>query len=314
MKEIRRTSFEEMIGAPIFVRSFASVMKFSRSYEAGLARLKLDRWREHARVPGAFVNGQFIAWYRVGSWYIARRYKTRAIGQLRDRAQARPLFGVPSDSFVVPSTLVVPLVGPSKPSYSNNRCERVFPPSAAAPHELRVDDELVELRICRAEFSGRVQLYAEANFGASRYTEDGHPRRAVYLADHRQAPISCSSKVLVATTLMALPRFIREAGYAPHYSARRSDLLRVGYFDVLPGHESLCASMKWPSAAEHVLLAFEATPRPRVVRRELIQDVLGEVDESLKEGGLMTWVGSHALASRHLDASPEHAGHALTLH
>lgn len=314
MKEIRRTLFEEMIGAPIFVRSFASVMKFSRSYETGLARLRLDGWGEHARVPGAFVNGQFIAWHKHGSWYIARRYKTTTIDRQSDKAELRTLLGNPSAMFIMPTTVVIPVVGPSTPTYENNRCERVFPPNAAAPHELRIHDELVELRICRAEFSGRVQLYAEANFGASRYTEDGHPRRAVYLADHRQAPISCSSKVLVATTLMALPRFIRKAGYAPHYSARRGDLLRVGGFDVLLGHESLCASMKWPSAAEDVLLAFEATPRPRVVRQELVHDVLAEVDESLKEGGLMTWVGSHALASRHLDACPGHAGHALTLH
>lgn len=277
-------------GAPIFVRSFSSVLTFARDYDSGLVRLRLAGWHQHQHVSNGFVSTEkdAICWFANGAWNLALRHRTARFDPMLDRGIASPIFGQPRSAFVVPTTIVVPLVTTSMPTGENSYCLRIYPPASSPSFERHVLDELVEFRICTSELDGDLQTYIEANFGGARYTAAGNPRRAVYLPDHRLSP-KASSTSLVARVLMYMPQFVKQAGYKFDITGKRGDLIHVGSYGTLPRHGSLYSESRWPAPTETVLLAFEAGRHDRLVPVTTAAAAIAEVDESARDGHFVTW-------------------------
>lgn len=266
------------------------MLTFAHDYHGGLARLRLAGWRQHQHVGNGFVSTDedAISWFANGAWNLALRHRTARFDPMLDRAIARSVFGQPRSAFVVPSTIVVPLVTTAMPTGENSHCRRVCPARSTPAFERPVLDEPVEFRVCTSEFDGQLQTFVEASFGGARYTAAGDPRRAVYLPDHRLSP-KVSTTSLVARVLMYLPQFVAQAGFQFDLMGKRGDLIHVGSYGALPRHGSLYAQLRWPAPTETVLLAFEAARHARVAAAASSAAVIAEVDESASDGRFVAW-------------------------
>lgn len=256
-------------GAPISVRTYSSVMNFPGSYIDGLIALQGAEWGPHGHDRTSLVSPDknSIAWYTGDAWHMARRHCTACFDPTEDRALAHGVFGEPHDSFVLPTTIVVPLKGGSSPSGHGCHCLRIYPAEHEPPHELPILGERVEFRVCVSKHEGRMQTYVEANLGGARFTGDS-PRRAVYLPDHKLLP-GVPAEALVAAVLLYLPKFTHQAGFVFDPLGQRSDIPRVGSYGVLPRHGSYYGELRWPAPTRTALLAFDATGRLRLARAPL---------------------------------------------
>jgi len=254
-------------GAPVFIRTYSSVMNFPGTYAGPLDALRAAGWRPYDYGDGDFISseGEAIAWYERHAWHVACRHRNAWFNPRMDTGIAHGVFGQPSTSFVIPTTIVVPLVNMSTPTGDNAHCLRIYPDLCASAFHRRIFGSLIEFRVCTSELDGQLHTYAEANFGGARFTATGDPRRAVYIGDHKLLP-SVPAEALMAEVLLHLPKFVHEGGFCFDPLGTRTDIPRVGSYGVLPRHGSFYAELRWPAPSATVLLAFDATGRGRVAQ------------------------------------------------
>lgn len=288
--------FRQQAHVPFYARSFAQVMRFHVDEQVGYARLLDAQWAWHDRFGDCLVNQHRTAlgWFGHGSWRLAFRIRNRTFQPLESQRAATALFEqAPDESFVLPTTIVVPLCAPRmlpKTEGPDFHCCRVCPPPDKAPNVQQILGRDVEFRICYAKTRSKVQYYAEANLGPPRYNVAGQPRRAVYLADHRQwLPDDVRDKTLVRQMLVQLPRYVVEQGYRMSSAAQRPDLIPFGYYDVLPGSEGTCGTVNWPGQAKPDLFAFAALPQTGPQPSSAPVSEGDVVDSNFLDGDAIKW-------------------------
>jgi hypothetical protein len=189
MKAISKKPFNLSVLAPIHARGLSSVMAFRIDQHTGELAILRACWYHYRYSSSGYVSpcSQFIAWFCNGLWYLARRQLSYNFDTTEQQCLGQDLFGIgPCIEFVLPSTIVVPVLGPHDSTTGGDvRCQRIHPPADAAPRTANVLGYDVEVRICRSERNGISQRYAELNFGPPRKTALGQPRRATYLTDCR---------------------------------------------------------------------------------------------------------------------------------
>ncbi len=267
-------------GAPIFVRTYSSVMSFPVDQIDGLAALRVARWRIHPHDESSLVSSDknAIAWYGDGAWHVARRHRTACFDPTADHLLVRDVLGAPDDSFVIPTTIVVPLKEVSLPSGEGCHCRRIYPTEHEPPHELSLLGEQIEFRICVSKHEGLMRTFVEATLGGARFT-GRNPRRAVYLPDHKLLP-NVQAEALVAAVLLYLPKFTHRAGFVFDPRGERSDIPRVGSYGVLPRHGSFYGELRWPAPSPTAVVAFDAIGGQRIARSPVTSaTIVDEQDE-----------------------------------
>jgi hypothetical protein len=298
MKAISKQPLNLNFPIPIRTRDLSRVMGFRIDELPGEVAILRARWNSCHDSSRAYVSpcNQVIAWPCNGIWYLARRHKNYNIDATEQRCLGWDLFGIgPCIEFVLPSTIVVPVLGPHESTTGVDvRCQRIHPPADAAPRTANVLGYDVEFRICRSERNGTSQRYAELNFGPPRKTALGQPRRATYLTDCRHYLRDVSvHKHVAGQAIMRLLTFIHASGYALDDQANRPDLLRIGEYNMLPNSQRPYALLNWPGTVTTTLLAFPGLPCVRrVVPPETVESIVAEVDASLVNGVLIRRVRS----------------------